>query len=170
MDLIAGESDAMQWLLDEDVLMARLDIGSGPRCAWRITASGVAETHFELFWNGQQVYAGDERGSGAVTVNGTPLSGWEPLEDGSLIEFGDARIVVRANGRTVKAEHSSVRPAPVRFLGGEEMVGLPTREHRPGDLEPTNVGPDTNADVPLVEAENTQVTAAPAGFAATDGE
>ncbi|MFI5302518.1 MAG: hypothetical protein ACHREM_30885, partial [Polyangiales bacterium] len=65
----------------------------GRNGAWAIDASGVADVHGYLFWDGHALHAQSADARDPMRANGAPVpTTWTPLESPSTIAFGDARI------------------------------------------------------------------------------
>jgi hypothetical protein len=109
--LLKGDSAGGLWDVSSDIPEARIAVGTDDRCGWVVRGAGVAPFHFELYWDGSQLWAGNSAGAPGVTVDGDPLGEWRPITGRARIEFGRAAMLVEA---------SEAAPARVSLPGGRD--------------------------------------------------
>lgn len=142
----------------------------GRNGAWAIDASGVAEVHGYLFWDGRALHAQSADAGDPMRANGQPIpTTWTPLTSPSTIAFGEARIGFGESTAPV----STPRPAAGMPRTSTPPMRPPVRSVRPPPPSRTPPPPQVTAaseddenerthfyqprvDLPAVEDERTR--------------
>ncbi len=143
--LVAGQSPANFWQVDDGTPRAQLAVGTQRGCDWTVGAAGVAPVHFKLRWDGQQLWIADTRRAGGVTLDGAPVDDWKPVSGGARIEFGAAAMVVESSTPAAPAAASGApvaRPAFADVTDEDDTTWEPLSVH---------VAPTVRASASLLE-------------------
>ncbi len=145
VSLINGDSKSREWMVDARSIGARVDVGSGPDCAWSVRAPGIAPRHLEMYWDGEVLWVANAGGTSSVKVDGLVVDDWYATGQGSSIEFGAAAMRVETGA-------SLSMPSDVANRVTTPDEAPPTVVARPGHF------PDPSLDGPT-----DQVMAPPSG-------
>jgi hypothetical protein len=128
--LLKGDSVGGLWDVSSDVPEARIAVGTDARCGWVVHGAGVAPFHFELYWDGMQLWVGNSAGAPNVTIDGEPLGDWRPVTGRARIEFGRAAMLVEAS-EAVPSRVSMPGARDSRELAAEATrIASPAAERR----------------------------------------
>jgi hypothetical protein len=174
---LKGDSSGGLWDVSSDIPEARIAIGTDPQCGWIVKGSGVAPFHFEVYWDGNVLWAGNSAGAPDVRVDGEPLGDWRPISGRARIEFGRAAMLVEASDAVARASvapqarDSQARDSQLPIANEQTRIAAPRDERRevyatggsalhrmppPGALEGSGGAPeggDATRVLSLAEAE-----------------
>jgi hypothetical protein len=129
--LLKGDSAGGLWDVSSDIPEARIAIGTDPQCGWVVKGSGVAPFHFEIYWDGQVLWAGNSAGAPDVRVDGEPLGDWRPISGRARIEFGRAAMLVEASDAVARASVvPQARDSQVPIANEQTRIAAPRDERR----------------------------------------
>jgi len=170
--LLKGDSTGGLWDVSSEIPEARIAIGTDPQCGWVVKGSGVAPFHFEVYWDGNVLWAGNSAGAPDVRVDGEPLGEWRPISGRARIEFGRAAMLVEASDAVARASVApQARDSQVPIANEQTRIAAPRDERRevyatggsalhrmppPGALEDggsATAGGDATRVLSLAEAE-----------------
>jgi hypothetical protein len=129
--LLKGDSAGGLWDVSSDIPEARIAIGTDPQCGWVVKGSGVAPFHFEVYWDGTVLWAGNSAGAPDVRVDGEPLGDWRPISGRARIEFGRAAMLVEASDAVARASVvPQARDSQVPIANEQTRIAAPRDERR----------------------------------------
>lgn len=129
--LLKGDSAGGLWDVSSDIPEARIAIGCDPRCGWIVNGSGVAPFHFEVYWDGSVLWAGNSAGAPDVRLDGEALGDWRPISGRARIEFGRAAMLVEASEAAPRnSAVPSSRESNVPLADENTRIAAPMNERR----------------------------------------
>lgn len=129
--LLKGDSTGGLWDVSSDIAEARIAIGCDPRCGWIVNGSGVAPFHFEVYWDGSVLWAGNSAGADDVRLDGEPLGDWRPISGRARIEFGRAAMLVEASEAVPRSSAvPQSRDSSVALENESTRIAAPMNERR----------------------------------------
>lgn len=161
-------------------------VGRDPAADLTLTDDRVSRVHAELRWDGVQLVVTDLASMNGTRVNSVITSGRTPVQDGDLLEFGDARFHYRDEARLVSlladtaVETRKTAGVSGAFgAGGRPLALVWEREGAPPQRWPldaiiTSIGRGADCTVALpddsVSRIHAQITRQPSGYYIVDVE
>jgi len=128
--LLKGDSAGGLWDVSSEIAEARIAIGSDPRCGWVVNGGGVAPFHFEIYWDGNVLWAGNSAGAPDVRIDGEQLGDWRPVSGRARIEFGRAAMLLEASDAVARKPSAASRESGVPIESDNTRIAAPVDERR----------------------------------------
>ncbi len=159
--LLKGDSAGGLWDVSSEIAEARMAIGSDPRCGWVVNGGGVAPFHFEIYWDGNVLWAGNSAGAADVRIDGEQLGDWRPVSGRARIEFGRAAMLVEASDAVARKPSVAPRESGVPLESENTRIAAPVDERREvyasGNSALIKMPPARELEAPLMDAGATRV-------------
>jgi len=156
--LLKGDSAGGLWDVSSDIAEARIAIGSDPRCGWVVNGGGVAPFHFEIYWDGNVLWAGNSAGAPDVRIDGEQLGDWRPVSGRARIEFGRAAMLVEASDAVARKPTVA---SGVPLESDNTRIAAPVDERREvyasGNSALIKMPPARDLEAPMMDAGATRV-------------
>ncbi len=96
--IVVLRGDAARRVIFEAEYPARLCVGSDPGADLLFSHESVAPRHFDVVWDGSNLWLEDGLRLGRTFVNGKRLNEWQPVLGQVLVAFGPVRLWMKAAG------------------------------------------------------------------------